>query len=266
MELLKVKNLRKYFPVFKGTLRRQIGEVKAVDGVDFSLTEGETLGLVGESGCGKSTLAKLVLNLIKPSEGEVFFERKNIFALRGKALKLERAHLQIIFQDPMSSLNPKMKVGDIVSEPLLVHTSLNRQERREKIRELLASVGLNRKYIDRYPHQLSGGERQRIGIARALATQPRLIVCDEPVSSLDLSIQAQILNLLNDLQKRFNLSYLFITHDLSVVSYISDRIMVMYQGKVVEIAPKEQLLSNPSHPYTKNLLKTSGHFAPYPRV
>ncbi len=266
MELLEVRNLRKYFPVFRGALRRQIGWVRAVDGVSFSLRKGETLGLVGESGCGKSTLAKLILNLIKPSDGKVLFEGENIFNLRGKALRLRRTHLQIIFQDPINSLDPKMRVKDIIGEPLFIHTGLNKQNRMERVKELMVSVGLSREYINRFPHQFSGGERQRIGIARALATQPRLIVCDEPVSSLDLSIQAQILNLLNNLQEKFNLTYLFITHDLSVVSYISDRIMVMYQGKIVEVAPAGELQSNPFHPYTKSLLRISSDYALAPEA
>lgn len=260
MKLLEVRNLKKHFPVFKGALRKRCGETRAVDGIDFSLGEGETLGLVGESGCGKSTTAKLVLNLIKPTAGEVFFRRMNIFNLKGEALRLERAHLQIIFQDPMNSLNPKMRVEDIIGEPLRIHTQLGRKSRIEKVEELMVSVGLNSEYIRRFPHQFSGGERQRIGIARALATGPRLIVCDEPVSSLDLSIQAQILNLLVDLQKKLNLAYLFISHDLNVVSYISDRIMVMYQGKIVEIAPTEELQNNPLHPYTKMLLRISSDY------
>lgn len=257
MKLLEVRNLKKHFPVFRGALRQRCGEIRAVDGIDFSLGEGETLGLVGESGCGKSTTAKLVLNLIRPTAGEVFFRGMNIFNLKGKALRSERAHLQIIFQNPINSLNPKMRVEDIIGEPLLIHTRQRRKSRIEKVEELMVSVGLNSKYIRRFPHQFSGGERQRIGIARALATGPRLVVCDEPVSSLDLSIQAQILNLLVDLQKRLNLAYLFISHDLNVVSYISDRIMVMYQGKIVEIAPTGELQNNPLHPYTKMLLRIS---------
>lgn len=260
MELLEVRNLKKYFPVFRGVLRHRIGWIRAVNGIDFSLAEGETLGLVGESGCGKSTLAKLILNLIRPTEGEVFFEKRNVFNLSGKALRLRCAHLQIIFQDPINSLNPKMKVEDIIGEPLIIHTQLPKKNRIGRVRELMASVGLNPNYIDRFPHQFSGGERQRIGIARALATQPRLIICDEPVSSLDLSIQAQILNLLTDLQEEFNLSYLFITHDLNVVSYISDRIMVMYQGKIVELAPTGELQNNPLHPYTRSLLRISSDY------
>ncbi len=251
--LLSVKDIKKYFPVERGFNRQVIGEVKAVDGVSFELRAGETLGVVGESGCGKTTLARIVLNLLRPSAGKVFFDGIEISALRQNRMRPLRKEIQIIFQDPYNSLNPRMKIGEILTEPLLVHKIGTRQERADKAKNLLAKVGLKPEYIDRYPHQFSGGERQRIGIARALATDPKLIICDEPVSSLDLSIQAQILKLLTDLQTELNLSYLFISHDLRVIEAVSDYVMVMYLGKAFEYASTGELYSFPVHPYTEAL-------------
>ena len=257
--LLTVNNLRKYFPVKKGIFRRTVGHVKAVDGVTFHINRGETLGLVGESGCGKTTAGRSILRLIDPDPGsEVLFrngdQEVNLAELSPRQLKDLRRQIQIIFQDPYSSLNPRMTVGDIVGEPLVVHGVARGREREARVRELLEAVGLNPSHIKRYPHEFSGGQRQRIGIARALALDPDLIVCDEPVSALDVSIQAQVINLLMDLQKEFGLTYLFIAHDLSVVRHISDRIAVMYLGKVVEMAETEELFQNPQHPYTEALL------------
>ena len=257
--LLEVNNLRKYFPVKKGIFRRTVGHVKAVDGVTFHINRGETLGLVGESGCGKTTAGRSILRLIDPDPGsEVIFRHGdsevNLADLSSGQLKDLRRQVQIIFQDPYSSLNPRMTVGDIVGEPLVVHGVAKGKEREARVRELLEAVGLNPSHIKRYPHEFSGGQRQRIGIARALALDPELIVCDEPVSALDVSIQAQVINLLMDLQKEFGLTYLFIAHDLSVVRHISDRIAVMYLGKVVEMAETEELFQDPKHPYTEALL------------
>jgi len=257
--LLTVNNLRKYFPVKKGIFRRTVGHVKAVDGVTFHINRGETLGLVGESGCGKTTAGRSILRLIDPDPGsEVLFrngdQEVNLAELPPRQLKDLRRQIQIIFQDPYSSLNPRMTVGDIVGEPLVVHGVARGREREARVRELLEAVGLNPSHIKRYPHEFSGGQRQRIGIARALALDPDLIVCDEPVSALDVSIQAQVINLLMDLQKEFGLTYLFIAHDLSVVRHISDRIAVMYLGKVVEMAETEEIFQNPQHPYTEALL------------
>ncbi len=257
--LLTVNSLQKYFPVKKGVFRRTVGHVKAVDGVSFHINRGETLGLVGESGCGKTTAGRSILRLIDPDPGsEVIFrngdQEVNLADLSPRQLKDLRRQIQIIFQDPYSSLNPRMTVGDIVGEPLVVHGVAKGKEREARVRELLEAVGLNPSHIKRYPHEFSGGQRQRIGIARALALDPDLIVCDEPVSALDVSIQAQVINLLMDLQKEFGLTYLFIAHDLSVVRHISDRIAVMYLGKVVEMAETEELFQNPKHPYTEALL------------
>lgn len=251
--LLSVKDIKKYFPVERGFSRQVIGEVRAVDGISFELRAGETLGVVGESGCGKTTLARIVLNLLKPTAGNVIFNERKITDLRQDQMRVLRKDMQIIFQDPYNSLNPRMKIGEILTEPLLVHKIGTRQERIDKAKNLLAKVGLKPEYINRYPHQFSGGERQRIGIARALATEPKLIICDEPVSSLDLSIQAQILKLLADLQKELNLSYLFISHDLRVIEAVSDYVMVMYLGRVFEFSSTEELYSLPIHPYTEAL-------------
>lgn len=256
--LLEVRNLKKYFPIQRGLFRRVVGHVRAVDGVDFFIREGETLGLVGESGCGKTTTGRLILRAIEPTKGEVLFredgEMVNITRLPRKEMKTCRREMQIIFQDPFSSLNPRMTVMDIVSEPLVIHGIAKGSKLKAQIRELLEAVGLRVQHMNRYPYAFSGGQRQRIGIARALALRPKLIVADEPVSALDVSIQAQVLNLLKDLQKKFGLTYLFIAHDLSVVEHISDRVAVMYLGKIVELAPAEELYTNPLHPYTEALL------------
>jgi len=256
--LLEVRNLKKYFPIQRGLFRRVVGQVQAVDGVDFFIREGEVLGLVGESGCGKTTTGRLILRAIEPTKGEVLFredgEMVNITRLPRKQMKTCRREMQIIFQDPFSSLNPRMTVMDIVSEPLVIHGIAKGSKLKAQIRELLEAVGLRVQHMNRYPYAFSGGQRQRIGIARALALRPKLIVADEPVSALDVSIQAQVLNLLKDLQKKFGLTYLFIAHDLSVVEHISDRVAVMYLGKIVELAPAEELYTNPLHPYTEALL------------
>lgn len=247
--LLQVKNLIKYFPIESSN-----DVVKAVDDVSFDILEGETLGLVGESGCGKSTIGKCILRLIEPTNGEVWFEGKNILSLDRKELRELRRQMQIIFQDPYSSLNPRLSVYSIVSEPLRIHRIGNKKERKEIVADLLKKVGIDPEYMWRYPHEFSGGQRQRIGIARALALRPKLIICDEPVSALDVSVQAQVINLLQDLQEEFGLTYLFISHGLAVVRHISDRVAVMYLGKIVEIAPAAELYGNPLHPYTKALL------------
>jgi len=256
--LLEVKNLKKYFPVRRGVFRRVVGNVKAVDDVSFYIKEGETLGLVGESGCGKTTCGRTILRLIEPTAGQVLFHMNggeaDVAKLRGKHLKELRREMQIIFQDPYSSLNPRMTVGDIVGEPLLVHHVARGKELRDRVAELLGAVGLNPQYMKRYPHEFSGGQRQRIGIARALALEPKLIIADEPVSALDVSIQAQVLNIMEDLQTQFGLTYLFIAHDLSVVKHISSRVAVMYLGKIVEMAATEELFANPRHPYTEALM------------
>jgi peptide/nickel transport system ATP-binding protein len=256
--LLEVHNLKKHFPIQKGLFRKTVGHVRAVDGVDFHLFESETLGLVGESGCGKTTTGRLILRAIEPTEGQILFRRDgqmtDIAAIPPEEMKTFRREMQIIFQDPFSSLNPRLTVLDIVSEPLIIHGMGNADERRSRVRELLEAVGLKIQHMNRYPYAFSGGQRQRIGIARALALQPKLIVADEPVSALDVSIQAQVINLLEDLQKEFGLTYLFIAHDLSVVEHISDRVAVMYLGKIVETGPAEELYANPLHPYTEALL------------
>lgn len=264
--LLAVRGLKKYFPVRKGIMRRVVAQVKAVDGVDMYIKERETLGLVGESGCGKTTTGRSILRLIEPTGGEVLFHSKklaeageeymeiDVATAPRKLLKSLRRDMQIIFQDPYSSLNPRMTVGAIVGEPLLVHNISKGREREERVRELLGAVGLKPDHMKRYPHEFSGGQRQRIGVARALALDPQLIVADEPVSALDVSIQAQVLNLLENLQEEFGLTYLFVAHDLSVVKHISDRVAVMYLGKIVELAVTEKLFLSPKHPYTEALM------------
>ncbi len=253
--LVRVNDLKMHFPITRGiVIQRRVGAVKAVDGITFDISRGETLGLVGESGCGKSTTGRAMLQLYRPTAGRVFFEDVELTAMKGERLRRMRRRMQMIFQDPYASLNPRMTVGDIIGEPLLVHGLLRGKERRERVQELLRVVGLNPYFVNRYPHEFSGGQRQRIGVARALAVQPDFIVLDEPISALDVSIQAQIINLLEDLQGEFNLTYLFIAHDLSVVRHISDRIAVMYLGKIVELTSRLELYENPLHPYTQALL------------
>jgi len=252
--LIEVKNMKKHFPIMRGVLRRQVGAVLAVDGVTFDIYKGETLGLVGESGCGKSTTGRSVLQLLKPTEGEVNFRGNDLTQLRTAELRKERRHMQMIFQDPYASLNPRMTVGNIVAEPLEIHNIGNAKERRQRVQDLLRLVGLNPYFVNRYPHEFSGGQRQRIGVARALATRPDFIVADEPISALDVSIQAQVVNLMDDLRAELNLTYLFIAHDLSMVRYISDRVAVMYLGKFVELSDKDELYDHPLHPYTQALL------------
>ncbi len=252
--LLEVKDLVKHYPVRSGVLRRRVGTVHAVDGVSFSLGAGETLGLVGESGCGKSTVARSVLRLIEPTSGQIAIDGADITRLTKSELRPARRSMQIVFQDPFASLNPRMRAGDIVGEPLAVHGLASGEQRQARIAELFQQVGLRPDQMRNFPHQFSGGQRQRICIARALALSPRLIVCDEPVSALDVSIQAQVINLLIDLQRRHGLSYLFIAHDLAVVAHISHRVAVMYLGRIVEIADKTELFHNPRHPYTRALL------------
>ncbi|TAK29560.1 MAG: ATP-binding cassette domain-containing protein [Chloroflexota bacterium] len=253
--LLSVKGLKMHFPLTQGVLfQRQVGAIKAVDGLTFAIRKGETLGLVGESGCGKSTTGRAILQLYRPTAGQVLFGGNDLSKLKGEDLRRMRREMQIIFQDPYASLNPRMTVGSIVGEPLEVHGLVKGRNREERVRELLRIVGLNPYFANRYPHEFSGGQRQRIGIARALAVQPSFIVCDEPISALDVSIQAQIINLLEELQEAFHLTYLFIAHDLSVVRHISDRVAVMYVGKIVELAGRDSLYTEPRHPYTRALL------------
>ncbi|MDI6785289.1 MAG: ABC transporter ATP-binding protein [bacterium] len=252
--LLEVKNLKKYFPIKKGVFSKTIGHIKAVDGVSFSIKKGETLGLAGESGCGKTTTGRLILRLMDKTEGQVYFEEKDIFKLDCKSLRNLRKKMQIIFQDPYGSLNPRLTVGSMLEEILKVHKLCKKNLLKDRIVEILENVGLFPDHIKRYPHEFSGGQRQRIGIARALAVNPKFIVCDEPVSALDVSIQAQIINLLKHLQKKLHLTYLFIAHDIPVVKHISNNIAVMYLGKLVEIADSKTLCDNPVHPYTKLLL------------
>ncbi len=253
-ELVRVEGLKQYYPVNRGVLfRRQVGAVRAVDGISFLIRRGETLGLVGESGCGKSSTGRAILQLQRPTAGRVFLDGVELTELKGGALRRMRRRMQMIFQDPYASLNPRMTAGQILSEPLEIH-QLARGRRQERVRELMELVGLNPGYADRYPHEFSGGQRQRIGIARALALQPDFIICDEPVSALDVSIQAQVINLLEDLQERFGLTYLFIAHDLSMVRHISNRVAVMYLGRIVELAERDDLYESPLHPYTQALI------------
>jgi oligopeptide/dipeptide ABC transporter ATP-binding protein len=251
--LLEIKNLRKYFPVRGGFIEGSKGIVKAVDGVNLEVTRGETLGLVGESGCGKTTLGRMILRLEAPTEGEIFFEGENVLGYNGERLKKFRRDVQMVFQDPYASLNPRRSAGSTIGEPFLVHGLADAREREERVARLMGIVGLTREQMRRYPHEFSGGQRQRIGVARALALNPKIIVADEPVSALDVSIQAQILNLLKDLQAEFGLTYIFISHDLSVVEHMSDRVAVMYLGKIVELANSKVLYETPLHPYTKVL-------------
>jgi oligopeptide/dipeptide ABC transporter ATP-binding protein len=253
-KLVEVNDLKMYFPIRRGVFSKVVGHVRAVDGVSFDIFEGETLGLVGESGCGKTTTGRVILRLLRASEGRVSFRGRDLMAMGRRELRFLRREMQIIFQDPYSSLNPRMTVGGMLSEALKIHGIARGKESQERINELLIFVGLSPVHANRYPHEFSGGQRQRIGIARALSTSPSLIIADEPVSALDVSIQAQILNLMQDLQKKLKLTYLFIAHDLSVVEHISDRIAVMYLGKVVELAPANQLYQEPLHPYTMALM------------
>ena len=253
--LLEVNDLVMHFPLTRGIIvQRKVGAVQAVDGVSFAVKKGETLGLVGESGCGKSTTGRAILQLYKPTAGEVKFEGTDLTKLDAGNMRRMRRHLQMIFQDPYASLNPRMTVGSIIAEPMQIHNLVDRGHRNQRVQELLETVGLNPYFANRYPHEFSGGQRQRIGVARALAANPQFIVADEPVSALDVSIQAQIVNLLEDLQEQFNLTYLFIAHDLSVVKHISDRVAVMYLGKIVELASRDAIYEEPLHPYTKALL------------
>ncbi|NWG07153.1 MAG: dipeptide ABC transporter ATP-binding protein [Chloroflexi bacterium] len=252
--LLRVENLMMHFPIRRGVFQRQVGAVRAVDGVSFNVKRGETLGLVGESGCGKSTTGRTILQLYRPTAGSIHFEGVDLVHFKGEELRKMRRKMQMIFQDPYASLNPRMTVAEIVGEPLMVHNVGTGKEISERVQHLLELVNLNPSFANRYPHEFSGGQRQRIGVARALALQPSFIICDEPISALDVSIQAQVVNLLEELQEQFNLTYLFIAHDLSMVKHISDRVAVMYLGVIVELADRDALYSNPLHPYTQALL------------
>jgi oligopeptide transport system ATP-binding protein len=253
--LVKVRNLKKYFPITRGVvLQRHVGDIKAVDDVSFDILRGETLGLVGETGCGKTTLGRTVLWLYKPTAGNIYFDDVDLVHVKGSDLRQTRRRMQMVFQDPYASLNPRMTVGSIVSAPLVIHRIGDRKYRQRRVQELLEMVGIHPNCINRYPHEFSGGQRQRIGIARALALNPELIICDEPISSLDVSIQAQVVNLLEELQERLGITYLFIAHDLSMVRHISDRMGVMYLGKLVELAGRDEIYLNPLHPYTQALM------------
>ena len=255
--LLEVENLAKHFPIMRGVFRRQLGSVRAVDGVDFQIRERETLGLVGESGCGKSTAGRVILRLYEPTAGRIAFRGEDIGGVRGESLRRLRQSMQMVFQDPQDSLNPRMTVGSIVGEPLVEHGVAKGRALDERVDELLNAVGLSARFANRYPHEFSGGQRQRIGIARALALEPEFIVCDEPIAALDVSIQAQVVNLLQDLQERLGLTYLFISHDLAMVRHIADRVAVMYLGKIVELAPSAMLYREPLHPYTRALMSAA---------
>jgi oligopeptide transport system ATP-binding protein len=254
--ILEAKGIKKYFPIHKGFFMREVGQVKAVDSVDFRVRRGETLGLVGESGCGKSTLGRTLIRLYEPTAGEIKFEGQDFLHSRGSELRKKRRDLQMIFQDPYASLDPRMTVGQIIEQPFVIHGLLEKKEREVRVKQLLELVGLKASHVNRYPHEFSGGQRQRISIARAIALEPKLIICDEPVSALDVSIQAQILNLLKDLQERLNLTYIFISHDLSVIEHVCDRIAVMYLGRIVELASRDELFRNPQHPYTQALMSS----------
>ncbi len=252
--VLSVRNISMHFPIYKGVVRRQVGSIKALDDVSFDIKRGQTLGLVGESGCGKSTTGRVIMRLYEPTTGQVHFDGVDITALHGSELRDMRPRMQMIFQDPQACLNPRMTVGSIIAEPLEEHGRVRGAAKQARVQELLDAVGLNPKFADRYPHEFSGGQRQRIGIARALALDPDLIVCDEPIAALDVSIQAQVINLLEELQDRLGLTYLFISHDLSMVRHFADNVAVMYLGKIAELAPVDELFSSPKHPYTKALL------------
>jgi oligopeptide transport system ATP-binding protein len=252
--LVEVRDLKMHFPIYTGVFRRHTGDVKAVDGVTFDIMQGETLGLVGESGCGKSTVGRAVIRLYEPTAGSVTIEGTNIAHLEPEALRKVRPTMQMVFQDPQASLNPRLKLAEIIGEPLIEHTNMNADQRMDRVHELMDAVGLNRRFANRFSHEFSGGQRQRIGIARALALNPKFIVCDEPIAALDVSIQAQVVNLLEDLQAKFGLTYLFISHDLSMVRHIADRVAVMYLGRIAELSPRDKLYANPLHPYAKALL------------
>ncbi|CAE80025.1 oligopeptide ABC transporter, ATP-binding protein [Bdellovibrio bacteriovorus HD100] len=252
--ILEAKNIKKHFPIKKGLLLREVASVKAVDDVSLFVRKGETLGLVGESGCGKSTLGRTLIRLYEPTAGNINFDGQDFLKLKGEALRKKRKNMQMIFQDPYASLDPRMTVGQIIRQPMDIHNVGTQEERTQRVLELIEVVGLRKGHVNRYPHEFSGGQRQRISIARAIALNPELIICDEPVSALDVSIQAQILNLLKDLQEKLKLTYVFISHDLSVIEHTCDRIAVMYLGKIVEIAPRDELFKNPQHPYTQALI------------
>lgn len=254
--LMQVKELKKWFPIKKGIIQKTVGYVKAVDNVSFDVYEGETLGLVGESGCGKSTLARTALRLLEPTSGEIYYDGRDFININKKDLRAIRRHMQIVFQDPFGSLHPKMQVGKIIEEPLIISKWGDKEKRLARVKELIKLVDLKEEHLERYPHEFSGGQRQRIVIARALATNPKLIICDEPVSALDVSVRSQILNLLGELQEKFGLTYLFISHDLSVVEHICSRIAVMYLGRMIELGTKEEIFSNALHPYTQALLSS----------
>jgi oligopeptide/dipeptide ABC transporter ATP-binding protein len=257
IKMIKVKNLKKYFPIKGGFLNKKLGDVKAVENINFEIPEGEILGLVGESGSGKTTLGRSIIRLIEPSEGEILYNNKNIMNFNNKEMRALRKEFQIIFQDPFASLDPRKKIFDIIAQGLKIHTSMNREEVNKKVISTIKEVGLQEEHLGRYPHEFSGGQRQRIGIARALVLNPKFIIADEPVSALDVTIQAQILNLILELKEKYSLTILFISHDLSVINQIADKVMVMYLGHIVEMASTKNLFSNPRHPYTKSLIETA---------